>query len=67
MHSKFFIILHRNPKNTTYSPANRRAPMSVWTPAVSDPEHSDGTPPGTEDIPLAQHPIRAPSRNARKE
>ncbi|GFS74202.1 hypothetical protein TNCV_1681431 [Trichonephila clavipes] len=32
--------------------------MTVRTPAVSDPEYSDGTPPGTEVIPLAQHPVR---------
>ncbi|GFY08498.1 hypothetical protein TNCV_809311 [Trichonephila clavipes] len=37
---------------------NRRVPMTVRTPAGSDPEHSDGTPSGTEVIPLAQHPIR---------
>ncbi|GFT39857.1 hypothetical protein TNCV_620611 [Trichonephila clavipes] len=32
--------------------------MAAWTPAVSDPEYSDGTPPGTEVILLVQHPIR---------
>ncbi|GFX47309.1 hypothetical protein TNCV_1914091 [Trichonephila clavipes] len=31
--------------------------MAVRTPAVSDPEHSNGTPLGSEVIPLAQHPI----------
>ncbi|GFX89396.1 5'-AMP-activated protein kinase subunit beta-1 [Trichonephila clavipes] len=32
--------------------------MAVRTPAASDPEHGDGTPPGTEVLLLAQHPIR---------
>ncbi|GFU75499.1 RNA-directed DNA polymerase from mobile element jockey [Trichonephila clavipes] len=35
-----------------------RAPMTARTPADSDPDHSDGTPSGTEVLSLAQHPIR---------
>ncbi|GFX64464.1 hypothetical protein TNCV_4043541 [Trichonephila clavipes] len=43
---------------TSIKGSNRRASMAVRTPAVSDPEYSDGIPPGTEVIPLEQHPIR---------
>ncbi|GFS54423.1 hypothetical protein TNCV_4809041 [Trichonephila clavipes] len=32
--------------------------MAVRTPADSDPDPSDGTPTGTEVLPLTQHPIR---------
>ncbi|GFT22891.1 hypothetical protein TNCV_1857121 [Trichonephila clavipes] len=48
MHSKSFYHSPSKPKITTYSLTNRRTPMIVRTPAVSDPEHRDGTPSGTE-------------------
>ncbi|GFU62483.1 hypothetical protein TNCV_2594161 [Trichonephila clavipes] len=57
IHSKFSQSPSKS-KNTTYSSANRRAPKAVRTPAASDPEHGDGTPPRTEVLLLAQHPIR---------
>ncbi|GFW33549.1 hypothetical protein TNCV_2210831 [Trichonephila clavipes] len=46
----------------------QRAPMTVRTPAGSDPDLSDGIPSGNRSHSINATPIqRAPSRNARKE
>ncbi|GFU13348.1 RNA-directed DNA polymerase from mobile element jockey [Trichonephila clavipes] len=51
------------------STANRRAPMTVWTPVDSDPDLSDGTPSGNRSHSFNATAIQRelPLANARKE